>query len=111
MVAPLARRACIVLWIVAAGGLGCATPTLPLPPPEPAPLTEPDPDGMVTVQGSARVGALVFVFNEDAEAGVITVTDDEGTFSTRIAATSGHTLTLWQRVGTDDGQPVSLEVP
>jgi hypothetical protein len=89
----------------------CAAPTLPLPPPDPAPLTAPDADGMVTVRGRALERALVFVFNEDTEHGVITIADDMGDFETQIAAASGDTLTLWQRVGTDDGALVSQTVP
>jgi hypothetical protein len=94
------------LWVAA-----CVAPTLPLPPPEPAPLSAPDADGMVTVGGQAQPGALVFVLNEDLQEGVITVADDVGTFETRIAARSGDTLSLWQRVGHDDGTAVALTVP
>jgi hypothetical protein len=111
VVATLTRRPLLVLWLGLVAWTGCATPTLPLPPPDPAPLSAPDADGMVTVSGTARPDALVFIYNEDAEDGVITGSDEEGLFATRIAAESGHTLTFWQRVGTDDGQPVSRQVP
>lgn len=88
----------------------CAAPTLPLPPPS-ALVATPDPDGVATVTGTAREGAVVSVFNEDRELGVIVVADGVGAFTARIAASIGDTITIWQRVGTDTSSPLSREVP
>ena len=92
-------------------GPGCAAPTLPLPPPSIAALEAPDAEGFVTVRGSARAGAYMFVLNEDTEEGVIGTAEDTGAFALRIAASTGETLTVWQMVGSQSGQLVSRVVP
>jgi hypothetical protein len=88
----------------------CAAPTLPLPPPT-ALVATPDENGFVTVTGMAREGAVVMVFNEDRDLGVIVVADDTGAYSGRIEASIGETLTIWQMVGSDTSQLLSRQVP
>lgn len=88
----------------------CAAPTLPLPPPT-ALVATPDADGFVTITGMAREGAVVMVFNESRDVGVIVVADDIGGYTARIEASIGETLTIWQMVGSDTSQLLSREVP
>ncbi|MDQ3035042.1 MAG: hypothetical protein M3Y87_21725 [Myxococcota bacterium] len=88
----------------------CAAPTLPLPPPS-ALVTTPDPEGIVTVEGMGQDGAVVMIFNEERELGVIVVCDELGNFTARIGASIGETITIWQRVGTDTSSPLSRAVP
>lgn len=108
------------VWAIAAGllfaaslaGPGCAAPTLPLPPPEVDALTAPDAMGMVTVTGRAHFGAMVMVFNQDLNQGVITIADPiTGAFQARLTAQSGHTISVWQRVGTDTSANIDQTVP
>ncbi|MFW6051470.1 MAG: hypothetical protein ACODAU_09865 [Myxococcota bacterium] len=108
-----AARAIVALLLAAAAGLasGCAAPTLPLPPPQVEPLEAPDGEGLVTVRGTVHELALVMVLNEDLEEGVIATADEGGAFEVRIAAESGHTITVWQRRGTDESPPVGQTVP
>jgi hypothetical protein len=91
-------------------GPGCAAPTLPLPPPT-ALVSTPDAEGIVTVTGLARPVAIVMVLNEDRRAGVIGEAEPDGSYSLRIAASIGETLTVWQMVGTTSSQLVSRSVP
>lgn len=95
---------------VGAASVGCAAPTLPLPPPT-ALLSTPDAEGVVTIEGVARERAIVMAFNEDRREGVIGEAGDDGTYTLRIAASIGETITVWQMVGADTSQLLSREVP
>jgi hypothetical protein len=88
----------------------CAAPTLPLPPPS-ALVSTPDESGNVTITGMGRPNAVVMVFNESTERGVIVVADGVGNYTARIEASGGETLTIWQMVGTDTSQLLSRTVP
>lgn len=88
----------------------CAAPTLPLPPPS-ALVSVPDESGIVSITGMGRPRAVVMVFNEDTELGVIVLADEVGNYTAQIAASSGETLTIWQMVGTDSSQLLSRMVP
>jgi hypothetical protein len=91
--------------------ISCATPTLPLPPPL-ALSTAPDPmTGLVTVNGSALPDAYVFILNQQTESGVIGTADMDGNFSIEIEAEIGDYLTVWQRLGSEDGPTIEIEVP
>lgn len=103
--------ATLLLMIGGGHAPGCAAPGLPLPPPEVEPLSAPDATGMVTVEGQATEDAMVFTYNEDLENGVITSADGTGAFLARVEGQSGDTITVWQRVGTDDSEPTSQTVP
>lgn len=98
------------LGLVPVLGGACAAPTLPLPPPT-ALVTTPDDQGWVAVSGMARANALVMVYNEDRDEGVIVMSDAEGSYSARIQASIGETLTIWQLVGSDSSQLLSRVVP
>lgn len=88
-----------------------ASPTLPIPPPS-ALTSAPDESGIVTVRGDGAVeGALVSAFNERTGDGVIGTANDTGRFELRLAAESGDSVLVWQRVGTQSGQVLSLVVP
>lgn len=88
----------------------CAAPTLPLPPPS-ALVSAPDEGGIATVTGMGRPSAVVMVFNENSELGVIVVADDAGNYVARIHASGGDTLTMWQMVGSQTSPLLSREVP
>ncbi len=88
----------------------CAAPTLPLPPPS-ALVSAPDGSGNVTISGMGRPHAIVMVFNENTERGVIVTADPIGNYTVQIAANGGEILTLWQMVGTQTSQLLSREVP
>lgn len=90
--------------------LACAAPTLPLPPPT-ALSSAPDAMGNVTVTGRVNPGAYVFALNEDRGDGVIVSADGAGLYSATLQATSGHTITCWQMVGTSTGQLTTVVVP
>lgn len=110
--ATIAWLGALSLGIVTSAG--CETgssPTLPIPPPS-ALSSPPDADGIVTVSGGAAIeGALISVFNERTEQGVIGVADDMGQFSVRLAADVGDALAVWQRVGTRGGEILTVVVP
>ena len=93
---------------------GCTTtssPTLPIPPPE-ALSSAPDAEGFVTIEGDGAIeGAQVLAYNEQLELGVIGVADDMGRFTLRLRAEVGHTILVWQRLGTESGQLRTLIVP
>lgn len=98
--------------IALAYGPGCAAPVLPLPPPTALIEAPPDMDGMVTVRGEARPGALVFCFNNDTGLGVIATADaGTGAYSLRIAASTGDLLSVWQQEGGTSGMLQDLVVP
>jgi hypothetical protein len=113
--APLERlRAAIAAALLCALGLlaGCVStgPVIPVPPP--AALTEPDADGIVTLSGAGVTPeAVVFAYDEDAEAGVIGRADIQGDYVLRFASESGHTISYWQRVGTEDSPTQHGVVP
>ncbi|MEZ4251434.1 MAG: hypothetical protein R3B99_24750 [Polyangiales bacterium] len=88
-----------------------ASPTLPIPPP--AALTSaPDEMGVVTITGNGAIeGALVSAYNERTGRGVIETADDRGEFVLRIEGQTGDSILVWQRVGTQSGQILSLAVP
>ncbi|MBX3273293.1 MAG: hypothetical protein KF729_23725 [Sandaracinaceae bacterium] len=94
-----------------AAGAGCAAPVLPLPPPTALIEGPPDAEGVVTIRGEARPGALVFCFNEETERGVIETAGATGAYVVRIAASSGDVLTVWQQQGTQSGMLRSVTVP
>jgi hypothetical protein len=93
-----ARMPFFVLLLALACGSCTTTPTLPLPPPV-ASVDLPDSEGFALVQGQVQALAYVSVLNENSDEGVITRSDNEGNFKTRIAAESGDLLTIWQDLG------------
>lgn len=112
---PNRRTACLLAAAAAialAYGPGCAAPVLPLPPPTALIEAPPDMDGMVTVTGEARPGALVFCFNNETGMGVIATADPtDGTYALRIAASTGDSLSVWQQEGGGSGMLRDLIVP
>jgi len=109
------RGLALLCAVAALTGLqGCsnsASPTLPIPPPS-ALSTPPDGDGFVTIQGTAAVeGALVSAFNERIGEGVIGEADDLGEFELRLRAAGGDPIAIWQTVGPDRGQILTVLVP
>lgn len=102
------RKLSVVAFALA---ISCATPTLPLPPPL-ALSSPPDPmTGLVTVTGSALPDTYIFVLNQQTESGVIGMADMDGNFSIQIEAEIGDYLTVWQRMGSEDGPTIEIEVP
>ena len=93
-----------------AAAVGCAAPPQPLPPP-PALVSTPHADGVVTVEGVARGGAIVMAFNEERRQGVIGEAGDDGMYTLRVEASIGETITVWQMVGSDTSQLLSRTVP
>jgi hypothetical protein len=85
-------------------------PTLPLPPPV-ANVSLPSSAGLVIVEGMAKSRATMFLYNEQAEAGVIGRADEAGSFVLAIEAMSGDSLTLWQEHSGTPGQQRTLTVP
>ncbi len=107
--APHLVAAALALLLL--GCTGSSSPTLPIPPPS-ALSSAPDADGFVTIAGDGAIeGAMVLAFNERIDMGVIGVADDMGGFSLRLQAVVGDTIVVWQRVGTDSGQLLTLVVP
>jgi hypothetical protein len=106
-------RAGLLAALVALGA-ACssgASPTLPIPPPS-ALTSAPDEAGVVTITGNGAIeGALVSAYNERTERGVIETADDTGSFVLRLEAQTGDSILVWQRVGTQSGQVLSLGVP
>lgn len=110
---PSSFLAAIVIALVAVlpGCTAGSSPTLPIPPPL-AVASSPDVDGFVTITGDGAIaGALVAAFNEEQGAGVIGEAAADGTFELRLEASSGDSITVWQRVGTDTSGLLSLVVP
>lgn len=103
-----------LLAALVALGVACssgASPTLPIPPPS-ALTSAPDEDGVVTITGNGAIeGALVSAYNERTGRGVIETADDAGAFVLRLEAQTGDSILVWQRVGTQSGQVLSLGVP
>lgn len=101
------------LLAIALGSLAScsATPTLPLPPPAVSLLSAPSSTGLVTVEGTAKSRAAMFLYNEDTENGTIGRADEQGLFVLVVEGQSGDTLTLWQESGTDTGERKTLVVP
>lgn len=94
-----------------AGCTGSASPTLPIPPPS-ALSTPPDADGFVTIEGTAAIeGAIVSAFNERLGEGVIGEADDLGDFELRLRAAAGDSIAVWQTVGSDRGEILTVRVP
>lgn len=50
-------------------------------------------------------------YNERTGRGVIETADDTGAFVLRMEAMTGDSILVWQRVGTQTGQVLSLAVP
>lgn len=99
------------LVVLAAACSSGTSPTLPIPPPS-ALTSAPDDDGVVTITGNGAIeGALVSAYNERTERGVIETADDTGAFVLRLEAQTGDSILVWQRVGTQSGQVLSLGVP
>ncbi len=101
--------------VVALTGLqGCsnsASPTLPIPPPS-ALSTPPDADGFVTIRGTAAIeGAIVSAFNERLGEGVIGEANDLGEFELRLRGDVDDSIAVWQTVGSDRGEIVTVRVP
>lgn len=109
------RGLALMCAVAALTGLeGCsnsASPTLPIPPPS-ALSTPPDADGFVTIQGTAAVeGAIVSAFNERIGEGVIGEANDLGEFELRLRAAGGDPIAIWQTVGSDRGEILTVLVP
>lgn len=106
-------RAGLLAALVALGA-ACSSgtsPTLPIPPPS-ALTSAPDESGVVTITGNGAIeGAIVSAYNERTERGVIETADDAGAFVLRLEAQTGDSILVWQRVGTQSGQVLSLGVP
>jgi len=86
---------------------GCLSPTLPVPPPEPLALQEPLakllPDAKsIQVQGTDAVkGAIVAMWNEDMQQGLIVKADEGGAYESVLAVDVSCTrrqnyIQLWQ---------------
>lgn len=94
--------------------VGCYSPTLPLPPPVEGSIEatlEASGDSVEVVgkNNSVEPHALVTCFNNRTGTGVVIVANDKGAFSTKLAAGSGDTVEIWQRVG-NEPPAVSLAV-
>ncbi len=106
------RRLTAPLLLVLAGACESSTPTLPLPPPNALVETPPDASGMVTVRLSAlEPGALVFVYNERLERGVIGRADAGGEAVLRLQAAAGDALLVWQQFDDRSSTPRTVLVP
>ena len=108
-----ALRLCCALaaLLTASACSNSASPTLPIPPPS-ALSSAPDDEGMVTIEGRNAVeGAMVSAFNERLEVGTIGVADDLGEFTLRLPAESGDSLSVWQSVGVQRGEILTIRVP
>lgn len=93
------------------GCTGSSSPTLPIPPPS-ALSSTPDAEGFVTIQGTAAIeGAIVSAFNERIGEGVIGEVDDIGEFQLRLRAEAGDPIAIWQTVGSDRGEILTIRVP
>ncbi len=74
-----------------------SSPTVPVPPPESIVVYPPNEEGFAMVEGkpaAVDIGDLVLVFNQNMGAGVVTGAEDDGSFSTRIEAEIGDTITV-----------------
>jgi hypothetical protein len=96
------RTLAIALWLTM--GAACVTPVIPLPPPNirEMGLTVTDPvNHLITVSGptldsSQPTAHYVFIVNESNGRGVITLSKDDGSFTTDpFEARDGDTLRLW----------------
>ncbi len=101
-----------LLLLATLGACESSTPTLPLPPPNALVEAPPDAGGMVTVRLSAlEPGALVFVYNERLEDGVIGRADTMGEATLRLRAAPGDALLVWQRIEERSSPPRTILVP
>ena len=87
----------------------CLSPTLPVPPPEPVALQEPlarlQPGGrMIQIDGVGAVkGAIVSLWNEELESGLIVKADDMGAYSASLGVDVScrrphNHISMWQTV-------------
>ena len=106
------RRVCSMVAAAFAAAIwwplgGCLSPTLPVPPPEPLALQEPLakllPDGKnIRVQGTDAVkGAIVAMWNEELQAGLIVKADNSGAYESVLGVDVSCTrpqnhIQLWQ---------------
>lgn len=106
------RRAALRIAALAAlavsllAGAACLSPTLPLPPPEAPDTIRPSADhaGMWTINGDCYPGALVTLFNDRTQRGVVIKDSDEnGRYSVEIEAEPCDLVQMWQDVATDEG--------
>ncbi|MCC7542516.1 MAG: hypothetical protein IT379_40240 [Deltaproteobacteria bacterium] len=91
----------------------CNGPTLPLPPPATPMLIVDAASGTVTLRGgpgNVAPRALVIVYNEDLERGVVVMATEQGEWEATVEAVVGHSLTVWQELGVDRGASLFLEV-
>jgi hypothetical protein len=102
----------------AALALACASPTLPLPPPE-TPTVSPGLDAdhvILTVAcGGAEAGALIVIVNTNTsvpgdEAVSGSLVSDCGGWDATVFAHNGDYLDITQEIGTEQSQPVVLQV-
>lgn len=102
---------CVALTIVSilAGCEPSTGPVLPILPP--LTISAPDTDGLVSIAGDAEPAAIVFAFNESRGDGVIVTADDVGRYQLALRAAVGDDISVWQRVGTQDGPPRIATVP
>lgn len=84
-------------------------PVLPILPP--LTISTPDADGLVSINGDAEPDALVFGYNEVRRDGAITTADAVGRYLLTLGADPGDEISVWQRVGTQDGAPRVVTVP
>src|SRR5882672_8678365 len=97
-----------LVWLAFAGWgavlSGCDSPTLPLPPPA-NPVITSSPDGtsaeITAGVGSALSGALVMIFNQNTETGVIVLAGPRGDYHARVpvdfTVDGGNVVVIWQR--------------
>lgn len=101
--------ASLIGWAAVSAAACNTTPTLPLPPPI-AIAEAPDEQGFALVRGEAKSRSYVSILNERTDQGVITRADDEGKWEARIAARIGDSLTVWQEIDGEAGEPNFIEV-
>ncbi len=85
--------ALLILSIIACN----SSPTVPVPPPESIVVYPPNEEGFAMVEGkpaAVDMDDLILVFNQKTGAGVVTGAEDDGSFSTRIEAEVGDTITV-----------------
>ncbi|MCA9574007.1 MAG: hypothetical protein R3B40_02580 [Polyangiales bacterium] len=87
----------------------CSGPVVPILPP--LTISAPDMDGLVRIDGDAEPDALVFGYNEARLAGVIATADAAGRYQLTLGADAGDEISVWQRVGTQEGPPRIVTVP
>jgi hypothetical protein len=96
---------------------GCNSPTLPLPPPDSPQIADISPDGLTVhlLGAGAYPGALVVVFNDDLQKGVIVTAAPNGAYDavvpTDLQRFQVNELEMWQRVGAQDSSVIVFLVP